>query len=149
MTRSTRGTAPGRGRQVNIVGNHCAFVEHGRCGPICATKDHETIAADLAPCLKMARRPAPLLPEVSPQTRTKTGDHMAKSFGDWMTKLRDAMKSRDEKQVESVLDEGASIMKMTGDPEDNETHTHVHIHGAAGYHQGRGWTAQSQGPSSD
>jgi hypothetical protein len=124
------GTAPGRGRQVNIVGNHCAFVEHGRCGPICATKDHETIAADLAPCLKNGAMIRSTASGSESSLRTKTGDHMAKSFGDWMTKLRDAMKSRDEKQVESVLDEGASIMKMTGDPEDNETHTHVHIHTA-------------------
>lgn len=32
-------TEPGRGRQVNIVGNHVALVEQGRCGPRCAIQD--------------------------------------------------------------------------------------------------------------
>jgi uncharacterized protein len=30
---------PGRGRQKNIVGNHVALVEQGRCGPICSIQD--------------------------------------------------------------------------------------------------------------
>ncbi len=34
-------TAPGRGRQLNIVGNHVALVERGRCGPRCAIGDKE------------------------------------------------------------------------------------------------------------
>lgn len=33
-------TGPGRGRQYNIVGNHVALVERGRCGPRCRIKDH-------------------------------------------------------------------------------------------------------------
>lgn len=32
-------TAPGRGRQHNIIGNHVALVENGRCGPRCAIGD--------------------------------------------------------------------------------------------------------------
>ncbi|OYW34850.1 MAG: hypothetical protein B7Z41_00775 [Rhizobiales bacterium 12-66-7] len=32
-------TAPGRGRQHNIIGNHVALVEHGRCGPRCSIGD--------------------------------------------------------------------------------------------------------------
>lgn len=35
--------APGRGRQVNIIGNHIALVEAGRCGSRCAIKDEESI----------------------------------------------------------------------------------------------------------
>lgn len=38
-------TAPGIGRQSNIIGNHIALVPHGRCGPRCAIKD----AAGLCP----------------------------------------------------------------------------------------------------
>lgn len=33
--------AVGRGRQTNIVGNHVALVERGRCGPRCAIGDSE------------------------------------------------------------------------------------------------------------
>lgn len=32
-------TAPGRGRQTNIRGNHVALVERGRCGALCAIHD--------------------------------------------------------------------------------------------------------------
>lgn len=32
-------TAPGAGRQINIIGNHLAIVERGRCGPACAIGD--------------------------------------------------------------------------------------------------------------
>lgn len=32
----------GRGRQTDIVGNHLAIVERGRCGPVCAFGDQET-----------------------------------------------------------------------------------------------------------
>lgn len=34
---------PGRGRQINIIGNHCALVSTGRCGPRCAIGDEQTI----------------------------------------------------------------------------------------------------------
>lgn len=33
--------APGKGRQLNIVGNHVALVERGRAGPRCSIKDKE------------------------------------------------------------------------------------------------------------
>lgn len=34
---------PGKGRQLNIVGNHVALVERGRAGPRCSIKDKELI----------------------------------------------------------------------------------------------------------
>ena len=36
--------APGRGRQRNIVGNHVALVDRGRCGPTCAVGDADTVS---------------------------------------------------------------------------------------------------------
>ena len=36
--------APGHGRQRNIVGNHVALVAKGRCGPLCAIGDSDTMA---------------------------------------------------------------------------------------------------------
>lgn len=35
-------TGPGRGTQSNIIGNHVALVDRGRCGPRCAINDHDT-----------------------------------------------------------------------------------------------------------
>ena len=35
-------TGPGKGEQSNILGNHVALVERGRCGPRCAIHDHDT-----------------------------------------------------------------------------------------------------------
>lgn len=34
-------TGPGKGRQLNIVGNHGALVKSGRCGPRCAIQDED------------------------------------------------------------------------------------------------------------
>jgi len=34
-------TGPGEGRQTNIIGNHVALVERGRCGARCAIGDHQ------------------------------------------------------------------------------------------------------------
>ena len=35
---------PGRGRQHDIIGNHVALVDKGRCGPRCAIGDNDTMA---------------------------------------------------------------------------------------------------------
>lgn len=48
-------TGPGQGQQLNIIGNHIALVEKGRCGPRCAIGDRSTtteetqMAADKQP----------------------------------------------------------------------------------------------------
>jgi hypothetical protein len=49
---------------------------------------------------------------------------------DWLGKLRDALNGGDLEAAKSTMDEGAAVMEMTGNPDDNETHTHVHIHAA-------------------
>ena len=36
-------TAPGAGRQSNIIINHMALVENGRCGPRCSISDHKGV----------------------------------------------------------------------------------------------------------
>lgn len=123
--------SPGRGRQINIVGNHLALVAEGRCGPVCATKDH--LAADLAPCLKNADTMAPAKCGCeSSQSFTDTGETMAKpSWKDIAGRIMDAFKARDEAGLSSVLQEGSHVMEMTGSPADNEVHTHVHLHTGA------------------
>lgn len=48
-------TAPGRGRQFNIIGNHVALVDKGRCGPRCAIGDSEMKTRDSRTQRKPAR----------------------------------------------------------------------------------------------
>jgi hypothetical protein len=116
----------GRGKQVAIRGNHIALVENGRCGPICATKDH--LSPNLAPCLKNAGTLRSAAGESVYSLPRKTGDQMANRMKDWLGKMKDALMSGDLEAAKSTMDEGASVMQMTGNPDDNETHTHVHIH---------------------
>lgn len=71
---------PGRGRQMNIVGNHVALVEKGRCGSRCAIGDSAPRPTD-GPCA--------------------TGDSMKKVK--WMDRLRAAFKNRDEAEFEKQL----------------------------------------------
>lgn len=70
--------AVGRGRQMNIVGNHVALVERGRCGPRCAIGDSDDMRTT----------------DAKPQKRT------------WMDRVRTAFKAKDEAALEEAL-EGA------------------------------------------
>ncbi len=86
-------TAPGRGRQLNIVGNHVALVERGRCGPRCAIGDKEPEA-------------------MSEKTKRRT----------WRDRLMTAFKAKDEeafaaelKQAEDEMPEEEPEKKQTGD----------------------------------
>lgn len=95
--------APGRGRQFNMVGNHVALVESGRCGPRCAIGD---------------RKPS-----------TPTGDsNMANTKrSKWLDrlaeKIRKAVKSKDEAAVEEALDEASeAVAELDEDPD-----THIHL----------------------
>lgn len=69
--------AVGRGRQMNIVGNHVALVERGRCGPRCAIGDSEV---------------------------AKTTD--AKPKRTWRDRVMTAFRAKDEAALEEAL-EGA------------------------------------------
>ena len=69
--------AVGRGRQTNIVGNHVALVERGRCGPRCAIGDSEV---------------------------AKTTD--AKTKRTWKDRVMTAFRAKDEAALEEAL-EGA------------------------------------------
>jgi hypothetical protein len=70
-------TAPGRGIQRNIVGNHVALVTRGRAGPRCAIRDH-------APPRK--------------------GPVMKVSFADRLNRFLNAFKARDEAAMKAELE---------------------------------------------
>lgn len=70
-------TGKGKGRQTNIIGNHVALVEKGRCGPRCAIGDHQ---------------PKELQGMPTKTTRRQTfADKIRKVFGDAAEELAQAM----------------------------------------------------------
>ncbi|MCY1286335.1 hypothetical protein D9M69_119270 [compost metagenome] len=85
--------SPGRGVQRNIVVNHVALVERGRCGPRCAIGDKE--------------------PE-----DMKTKDSKPKSKRTWMDRLRTAFKAQDAEALEEAIEEGKQA--MDADPDDDD-----------------------------
>ena len=71
--------APGRGRQTNIVGNHVALVERGRCGPRCAIGDSDEMKTNDA---------------AKPKARRT-----------WKDKILTAFRAKDEAALEEALEE--------------------------------------------
>jgi hypothetical protein len=82
--------AVGRGRQMNIVGNHVALVERGRCGPRCAIGDAEV---------------------------AKTTDAKAKRT--WKDRVLTAFRAKDEAALEEAL-EGAKTGDEDEDDDKDE-----------------------------
>lgn len=128
--------APGRGRQLNIVGNHVALVERGRCGPRCAIGD-EMKTKDAAPkrtwldrvrtafkakdeaALEEALEEAKTADEEEEEEgkeKAKTGDALgailselktlSKRVGDMEAKLDEETKDEDEEKSKAEDEEG-------------------------------------------
>ncbi len=98
-------TGPGTGRQSDIIINHIALVEQGRCGPRCAISDHK-------PTLSKGD---------SMKTKSKIFDALMRAF-----KAKDAEEV--EKLAKEVADEGEIV---TGGEEGGDTHIHIHNGGAS------------------
>lgn len=77
---------PGLGRQLNIIGNHLALVDRGRCGPRCAIGDNATVT---------------------------TESSMAKKFSDF---LRAAFKAKDATEMEAIEKEAQDAMPELSEP---------------------------------
>lgn len=95
-------TGPGTGRQRNIIINHVALVENGRCGSRCAIRDQNSIN-------KEAIMPAP---------KSKMLDRLMKAF-----KAKDAAEV--EKLAAEMHDEELPEAAEKGD-------VHVHVHAGGG-----------------
>ncbi|MDN7488488.1 DUF2213 domain-containing protein [Burkholderia sp. AU45274] len=93
--------APGRARQVVIVGNHVALVKSARCGPVCSIGDSSSN----------------LLPTGDTSMATKKGSKFVDA-------LRKAFMTRDSEAFEKVASE------MTGDEggEGGDGQPQIHIH---------------------
>lgn len=89
---------PGKGRQTNLLGNHVALVERGRCGPRCAIGDHQ---------------PKEL------QGMTTTTRAVAPKRGKFADRIRTMFKDFGEQMAEALPGET---------PPDDEGATHIHIH---------------------
>ena len=100
-------TAVGRGKQVDIVGNHLAIVEAGRCGGRCSIKDH---------------------------AETGEGVGLMKRFGKFADTLKKSFRDAggDEKELQKALD-NADVQKVFKDAEEGDaTHVHVNLEGEQG-----------------
>ncbi|GAA7770955.1 hypothetical protein RN01_29800 [Cupriavidus sp. SHE] len=84
--------SPGRGVQRNIVVNHVALVERGRCGPRCAIGDKE--------------------PE-----DMKTKDSKPKGKRTWLDRLMTAMKAKDAEAIGEAIEEGQEAMDEESEEE--------------------------------
>lgn len=97
-------TGPGAGRQRNIIGNHIALVERGRCGPRCAIGDHQPKGAFHMPSL--TKRRAALQTDAVRRVFKDAEDALMGVIGD------------------APGDAGS------GDDNGDDNHIHVHVHGS-------------------
>lgn len=119
-------TARGAGKQYNMIGNHVALVDQGRCGSRCAIRDHDSIQG----AMTMA-----------------TAD--GKSFFDAVAdRIRTAFKAKDEKAFEDALKEAADAGKIVTASRTNDE-THFHIHSGEGTHGAEHSTMGGSHPLSD
>jgi hypothetical protein len=107
----------GDGRQKNIIGNHVALVEKGRCGPRCAIGDHQ---------------PSSLKENSTMATKTQGGNRARRQIPENIRRLfRDAAAIMDADPAlagdETQPDGGH--MEPDGDEGDQ---THIHIHAGGG-----------------
>jgi uncharacterized protein len=98
-------TGEGEGKQTNIIGNHVALVEKGRCGPRCAIGDHQ---------------PKELKSMGTKNTTVKRRAAIADS-------IRKAFKDAETGLLSTVSDTG-----LVGEEDENDENdggdTHIHIH---------------------
>lgn len=96
-------TGPGIGRQSNIIINHIALVEQGRCGSRCAIGDKQ-------PTLLKGE-------EMKTKRPSKILDALMKAF-----------KAKDAEEVEQLAKEVADEGAMLGETGEEGGDTHIHIH---------------------
>lgn len=100
-------TGDGQGVQTNIIGNHIALVERGRCGPRCAIGDHS---------YSTSRKEI-----MATQTRHATGKPVRRKIAQaTLDALMEQLGGGDPDA--STMDDGE-----LSSPADS--HTHIHIHG--------------------
>jgi len=108
-------TGTGEGRQLNIIGNHVALVERGRCGPRCAIGDHSPVQLPQRKAIMATANKS------KPRRRAVVSDAVRKLI------LDAGMEA-----MESVLDDPVLMNgNEEGEPDDtggDDNHVHVHLH---------------------
>lgn len=95
--------SPGTGKQTNIIINHVALVEQGRCGPRCAIGDRKS---------KHEKELA-----VAGKKHNKFVDALMRAF-----------KAKDADEVEKIAQEAADEIEMGEGSTGGEGDTHIHVH---------------------
>lgn len=94
---------PGEGSQINLIGNHVALVESGRCGPRCAISDR-------------------FQGDQTMFTRDEDG-----AFSAFAKNIKDAFAAKDEKALDAALNAAKAAKMFTADEEG----MHIHLHGTS------------------
>jgi len=100
-------TGPGVGKQSNIIINHIALVDQGRCGPRCAISDAK--------------------PTVKGNGTMKTKSNRI------LDALMKAFKAKDAAEVEELAKTVDDEIAEGGETEGGDTHVHVHAGGGEGF----------------
>lgn len=99
---------PGKGRQKNLIGNHVALVDAGRCGPRCAIGDRKATSSSgetMSACTK-DKKP------------------------NWLDRIKAALTTKDDKLIAAAVT--AAESEMSGSTNDGEGGVHVHLHSGGG-----------------
>lgn len=104
-------TGPGEGRQTNIIGNHVALVEKGRCGPRCAIQDHNV----------------PIPRKEANMKRSKMLDALLKQFGSAFAAKDQAAMDEAAEAISEAKSEKAKDDEPTETLKENSD-VHLHIH---------------------
>lgn len=96
---------PGEGKQTNMICNHVALVDAGRCGPRCAIGDNHLIKQK----------------DIEMKTKVKVSDNL-------FVRLMKAFKAKDEEAFTTALTEA----QEEDNPDDKDGDTHVHVHAGEG-----------------
>ena len=109
---------PGIGKQVNLIGNHTALVDAGRCGSRCAINDSRTLYTGDS-----------IMPARKPICRKRINDRILKAWKDAdENELKEALK---ENEKADDAEPGSGIRSI-GDEGGEGDGTHVHIHTGSG-----------------
>lgn len=121
---------PGKARQYDIVINHVALVDKGRCGTRCSIGDHAT--CDCSTC------------QEKKQMAAKTVLLRGTTWDSFVSKLRDAFKTKDSEAMEAAL-----AAAPTRDAEEGGEGTHIHMHmpGGTGGASTEGPIAEDEAPA--
>ncbi len=110
-------TGPGQGRQTDILGNHVALVQRGRCGPRCAVGDHSSTATKES--TTMGQRVASKTRVVVPKAAATVRQIFRDAENEALAAMGMEPSQADEPDDDDMTD---------GDG----NHIHVHLHGAGG-----------------